>query len=102
MAIDRAGVIAGGLIALKEEALPAATAAAHIFANAPAGTKAAKLTIRGGTLTLTYISTTPTSTVGHDFGVGTYDFAYVEEELKKMQAIGASVTSGYITYLGVP
>lgn len=98
----------GGLVSLLEEALPAVAASVAIFANAPAGTSAVTLTVRGGTLSLRFGSLagsppvltpgTATATSGHDYGAGTYDIVNNQDALKNVRAIGAAVTSGWITY----
>ena len=84
---------------LSSEPIPSMTSSTKIFANAPALTVKVQITVRNGTMTLTYDGTTPTSTVGHDFVTGTYDFNFDAPNLIAIKAISSSAT-GYITYFG--
>lgn len=102
--IDRQIILSGGFKCLLGEALPSISSAASIFANAPAGTVLARITIRTAGMTATFDgTTTPTAGAnGQDFDTGSYDIYQNQVELKKISAIqNGGTCTGWITYFGV-
>jgi len=92
----------GGFQCLGGEAIPDLTTAATLFRTVPTGTLFALVTVRTATMTVTFDGvTTPTTTVGNDYAVGTYHFIHTREYLKKIKAIeNGGDTAGYIQYFG--
>lgn len=95
----------GGFQFLDEEAMPTVTASTQIFANAPVGTVMVAWTNVGGTLTTRFDGGVVTSTTGLNWGANTttdpYSLPLTQAAAQKVRAIGASVTSGWITYWGL-
>lgn len=91
----------GGFNPLLEEAMPSLTASTQIFKNAPAGTRRIELTIRTQGIVLRFRGGAATTTVGHDYPVGTYEFDFSQEKARQVYAIEqTSSAGGYITYFG--
>jgi len=94
-----------GFQPLLDEAMPTVTSSTSIFNNAPKGTKFIAFTVIGGTLTMRFDGQVVTATTGLNFAANTASDPYAlplsETNAKKVRAIGAAVTSGFITYWGV-
>jgi len=96
----------GGFQLLLEEPMPTVSAAStQIFANAPPGTMRVSWTNVGGTLTMRFNGGVVTATTGLNFGANTdtdpYAKVMTQAAARKVRAIGASVTSGFIVYEGL-
>jgi|GEM_PF-5695898 len=93
-------LIAQGVRVLSTEALPAVVSSTKIFANAPAATRFATLTVRGGTLVINF-NGVATATAGHDYPPDTYDLPITVGIAAVAEAIQqSSAVTGQITYWG--
>lgn len=70
--------------------------------SVPQKTAFALMTVRNATLVLTFDGSTPSATVGNDYGASStpYELVLNATELKKVKAYSAGAATVYISYFG--
>lgn len=68
----------------------------------PQNTRWAQITVRAATLVITFDGTTPTASVGNDYGASTtpYVLNLDAKEIEKLKGYSAGAATLYITYFG--